>query len=174
MIVDDWIAWRPTGGLWRPFNLKKVASSGIEVNSKYRQKHARGYLEFGGMYAFNQATLLEGISADDPAVGYQLPYTPEHRALVFINLILGNYRFSINNNFTGERFGIDVVNERIEAFFLTDMTLGRNFKLGKQTLSIEGQVRNLFDTDYQNVNRYAMPGRNYLMSINFFINNTSK
>jgi iron complex outermembrane receptor protein len=171
MIVDDWIAWRPTGGLWRPFNLKKVESSGIEINGKYRHSLTSGFIEIGGFYAYNRAVLLEGISADDPAVGFQLPYTPQHRAIFFINIIHGNYRFSINNNYTGERKGIDVLSEHVDAFYLTDIALSKNFRIGRQLVSLEGQVLNLFDKEYQNVNRYAMPGRNYLMSINFFMNN---
>jgi len=38
MNIDDWIAWKPSGDLWRPFNLKKVASSGVEIQAKYQQQ----------------------------------------------------------------------------------------------------------------------------------------
>ena len=74
------------------------------------------------------------------------------------------------NSFTGERSGIDQ-NETIDGYVVTDIDLGRNFSFGKHQFSIEGKVLNVFNVDYQNVARYAMPGRNYLISINFFINN---
>ncbi|MDZ7604249.1 MAG: hypothetical protein U5K79_01395 [Cyclobacteriaceae bacterium] len=50
-----------------------------------------------------------------------------------------------------------------------DITAAKNISLGKNTLSLEAQVLNVLDADYQNVESYAMPGRNYLISINFFI-----
>ncbi|MDZ7604248.1 MAG: TonB-dependent receptor [Cyclobacteriaceae bacterium] len=95
-----------TGSIWRPFNLKEVQASGIEFTGKYKRELAGGSLGIGGMYAFNNSTLLEGISEDDPSVGYQLPYTPKHRAVVFADLMIKSYRFSMNNAFTGMRYGI--------------------------------------------------------------------
>ena len=171
MKIDDWIAWKPAGNVWRPFNLKQVESSGIEVTGKIKQDFHSLNVELGGMYAYNKAILLKGISESDPAVGYQLPYTPRHRAVAYANLMYKSYSLSVNNNYTAPRLGIDVINETVDGFLLTDIHLSKNIQLGRQMLSIEGQVLNVFDLEYQNVKRYAMPGRNYLISINFFINN---
>jgi iron complex outermembrane receptor protein len=174
MKVDDWIAWKPAGNVWRPFNLKKVEATGIEWNGKFKQSIGNVNFELGGLYAYNRSVLLEGISENDPAVGYQLPYTPKHRAVLYANLIYKTYRFSMNNNYTGSRYGIDVINEEIDDFFITDIGVSKNFSIGNQLLSLEGQVLNVFDAEYQNVKRYAMPGRNYLISVNFFINNEKR
>jgi outer membrane cobalamin receptor len=122
------------------------------------------------MYAYNRSILLEGISEDDPAVGNQLAYAPEHRAVLFANFMYKKYRLSITNSFTGERNGLDK-NEKLDGFAVTNIDLGRNISLGKHLFSIEGKVLNLLDIEYQNVARYAMPGRNYLISMKFFINN---
>ena len=90
-----------------------------------------------------------------------------------MNLMYDGFRLAINNTYTGTRYGIDVINEEVDAFMLTDLHLSKNIMLGRQLLTVEGQVRNLFDVTYQNVKRYAMPGRNYLLSINFFINKSN-
>jgi len=174
MIVDDWIAWKPAGNLWRPFNQKKVEATGIELNGNYTMSMHEWMLEIGGMYAYNRSILREGITDDDPAVGYQLPYTPRHRAILFANIIYKKYRFSINDNYTGQRYGIDVINEEVDHYLLTDIGLSKNFSIGKHQISVEGQLLNVFDVEYQNVNRYAMPGRNYVLSINFLINNNDE
>ncbi len=171
MNVDNWIAWKTAGVNWRPFNLKEVEASGIEVSAKYGFSLPKGRLEVGAMYAFNHTELLKGISENDPAVGYQLPYTPKHRAVFHSNLILNNYRFSINNSYTGVRYGMDVINDRLDGFLKTDLTMAKNFSIGKNTISVEAQVLNVFDVAYQNVEYYAMPGRNYLLSVNFLLNN---
>lgn len=170
MEIDDWIMWVPYGLNWKPENKKKVEASGIELNTKLKWEFPHSSMALGGMYAYNRSILLEGISGDDPAVGNQLAYTPEHRAVLIANLMYKKYRFSISNSFTGERNGLDK-NEKLDGFAVTNIDLGRNITLGKHLISIEGKVLNVFDIDYQNVARYAMPGRNYLISMKFFINN---
>lgn len=171
MLVDDWIAWKPEGTIWRPYNLKEVKSSGLEFQAKYSNRFGATSLEAGSMYAYNRAVLQKGISDNDPAVGHQLPYTPIHRAGLYANLIWKEYTVSVSNQFIGARLGIDVINETVEAFALTDVRVGRQFKIGRQLITAEGSVLNLFDADYQNINRYAMPGRNYLLSVQLFFNN---
>jgi vitamin B12 transporter len=170
MKVDDWIAWKPSGNLWRPYNLKEVEVAGIELNNKWKWRLNQGEFELGGMYAYNRSVLLQGISDSDQSVGYQLPYTPKHRFGLHAILLYKTYRFSINSYYTGKRNGIDVINEEIDDFLLTNITMSKNISIGKQVLSVEGQILNVMDVDYQNVNRYAMPGRNYLLSLNIFIN----
>ena len=170
MKIDDWIAWKPAGNLWRPYNLKEVEASGIELNGKLKWQINHGEIELGGMYAYNRSVLLKGVSENDPAVGYQLPYTPKHRFGLNANLLYKKYRFSIYNYYTGKRNGIDIINEEIDDFLITNLTISKNFSIRNHTISVEGQILNLLDVEYQNVNRYAMPGRNYLLSLNFLIN----
>lgn len=170
MKVDNWIVWKPSGNLWRPYNLKEVEVSGVELNTKWIWPLSTGEFELGGMYAYNRSVLSKGISDNDQSVGHQLPYTPVHRFGLHANLLLASYRFSITNYYTGQRNGIDVINEKIDDFLLTNISISKNISLGKHLLSVEGQILNVLDVEYQNVNRYAMPGRNYLLSVNFFIN----
>lgn len=171
MKIDDWIMWVPNGSVWMPENKKKVEGSGVELSAKINMDMNQWSFDLGGMYAFNNSVLLEGVSEDDPAVGYQLPYTPQHRAVLFASMNYKNYRLSINNTYTGKRNGIDVRSEKVDGYLVTDIGLSKRISLGKQLLTLEGKVLNLFDVEYQNVNQYAMPGRNYLISIIFFIKN---
>ena len=170
MKISDWIAWKPSGNLWRPYNLKEVKVSGVELSGKTNWIFNRTEIELSGMYAYNRSILLQGISENDPAIGSQLPYTPIHRFAISASLLMKSYRFSIHGNYTGMRTGIDIINEEIEEFFILNFTMSKNFSIGKQMLSVEGQVINIMDISYQNVHRYAMPGRNYLISVNFFFN----
>ena len=90
----------------------------------------------------------------------------EARVKVFDNL-LGQEAADIMDSAIG---GLRIATEKIDEFFLTDISLSRRFNFGNHIFSFEGQVRNVFDVEYQNVNRYAMPGRNYLLSINYIFN----
>jgi iron complex outermembrane receptor protein len=170
MIVDNWIAWQPAGGIWRPYNLKMVRASGIEFAGNFEFTQSWGTIQLNGQFAYNQSILLEGINEDDPSVNSQLPYTPCYRG-VFNGIVLyKSYRFGIVNYYVGERNGQDVLNETVDPYFLTNLNLSKNFPLGHHQISAELQVLNIFDLSYQNVNRYAMPGRNYLLSIRYNFN----
>ena len=59
MRVEDWIAWKPDGTIWRPYNLKEVESSGVETRVSYAHTFSKIDLEVGGMYAYNRAVLLK-------------------------------------------------------------------------------------------------------------------
>lgn len=170
MKIDDWIMWIPYGTNWKPVNKKKVEASGIEFNTKLKWEFSRSTLEIGGMYAYNKTILLQGVSEDDPNVGNQLAYTPKNRAVLYANYAHKKYQLSMVNSFTGERNGLDQ-SEKIDGYMTTDIDLGRSFDVGKHLFSIEGKILNVFDIEYQNVARYAMPGRNYLISMNFFLTN---
>jgi len=168
MKVDNWILWVPYDGTnWKPENKKKVEGSGVEVNAKTKWELTEGGVEIGGMFAFNETVQVEGVSETDPANGYQLAYTPKHRLNFFSKFNYKHYWVALNGNFTGERNGIDVRAERIHSYFLVDFNIGRRIQISQNNLSIEARVFNLFDVDYQNVNRYAMPGRNFLLSVIF-------
>jgi len=169
MIVDDWIAWKPAGTLWRPYNLKKVKANGVELKGKITWPISHGSFDLGGMYAYNRSILLQGVSENDPSVGYQLPYTPINRFGIYANVMYKKMFLGVNASYTGGRNGIDVINEEVPDFLLTDVTFSKNFSFRNQGFSIEGQVLNVFDVAYHNVNRYAMPGRNFLISLNFLI-----
>ena len=170
LVVDDWIAWKPAGGVWRPYNLKKVQGTGVESSVSWAQALSKGQFKVRGMYAYNSTILLRGISDDDPAVGYQLPYTPRHRFGADVQYMQKSFSMLISNSYTGRRNGNDVINEQLPGYLLTDISLSEKVNLGQHAMAFEGKILNVFDVAYQNVNHYAMPGINHQLSINFFIN----
>mgnify|MGYP006310108299 CR=1 FL=1 len=50
----------------------------------------------------------------------------------------------------------------MEAYFVSDLTYIRNLN-DKTSLSVE--IKNLFDRDYEVVDGYPMPGRNFMVNL---------
>ena len=71
-------------------------------------------------------------------------------------------RYSLNQN---------IVTNEIDGFAITDFSLFYNLDLGKkQTLRIQCQLKNAFNRSYSYIRSFVMPGRNYLISINYAFN----
>jgi outer membrane receptor protein involved in Fe transport len=71
-------------------------------------------------------------------------------------------RYSLNQN---------VEANVIDGFAITDFSLFYTLKLDKkQVLRIQGQVKNAFNRSYSYIRSFVMPGRNYLISINYAFN----
>ena len=54
-----------------------------------------------------------------------------------------------------------------EGFTLSNIHLNFNQKLGKYGLNAGFKVQNLWNTDYQTIQYYASPRRNFLLDIGF-------
>jgi iron complex outermembrane receptor protein len=186
MLIDNWIVWQPDHFLsdrdgdgipepvydWRPFNLKKVEGSGVELMLRYDLSVNGFKLGAHAQYAHNRAILKESNREDDPALGEQLPYTPAHRYTIGINASKKGYFANLINYYTGKRSGQDVIGDIYQGYTLVNLTFGKNYRIkGSHSISASFSVKNLFNTHYQNVNKRAMPGRNYLLSIKYFLTN---
>lgn len=186
MLIDNWITWQPDRFLsdrdgdgvtepvydWRPFNLKKVEGSGVELMLRYDLSVNGLDLGIHTQYALNRAILKESDREDDPSLGQQLPYTPAQRYTIGVNTAIKGYFANLINYYIGKRTGQDVINEVYPGYSLLNLTFGKNFHIkGPHALSGSFSINNLFDTRYQNVNKRAMPGRNYLLSIKYFLTN---
>ncbi len=186
MLIDNWIAWRPDHFLsdrdgdgipepvsdWRPFNLKTVEGAGAELMIRYDLSMEGFKLGAHAQYAYNRAVLKESDRTDDPSLGKQLPYTPAQRYTLGLDGSKKGYFVNIINYFTGKRTGQDVIGDIYPGYTLLNLTLGKNFHIkGPHMLSGSFSIKNLFNSQYQNVYRRAMPGRNYLISIKYFLTN---
>ena len=181
MLIDDWIAWQPTTFLsdrngdgfaeqvydWRPFNLKKVSARGLELSANYTTSFGNLDLNLRSQYALNKTTLLEGMTENDPSIGHQLPYTPLHRFSAFATLIKNNSSLNITGIYVGRRTGTDIINDQLDAYMAINGTISHQLHFKNQLIVISGSVKNIFNIKYQNIKSQAMPGTNYLVSVQY-------
>lgn len=157
--LQDMLRWVPsTGGVWRPENVDKVNTYGLESTLNWKKKIGGGQLEFSGTYAYT-------VSRED-GKGEQLIYVPLHKATA--SLAYGYKGFSAwyRHLFSGEVYTTSDNSATIKPYNVSGIGAEYNFKL-LSGLALGAQVNNIWNEEYQNVAIRPMPGRNYNMYLNF-------
>ena len=167
MKVKNWIEWR-NFGVWQAQNIKEVASKGIEFQSSTDFKMGETLLNFRLNYNFNPVEAVKDFS-ETGKVGQQLIYSPKHMGNTFAMFSYHNWMVYADGNYTGARFADDMGNE-LDAYFLTNCGLSRKLNYRKQLFSLSFSVYNIFNTSYENEKYYAMPGRNFRISLSTNLN----
>lgn len=166
--INDLIMWQPVDGnsfLWSPVNLKTVHARGAEagINLKY----LLGKWKFGlnTNYNYCRSTNEMAYDGDVTQVGKQLIYTPISTLNATFNTGWKTFYFSWNFVYTSRRYtGTD--NETyMPGYNLSNIFLGKNIPLKNFVISLQFEINNLFDLDYQSIANRPMPGRNYAVVI---------
>lgn len=172
--INNWIIWLPTPqGYWEPYNMKRVNTSGIELNMVISGKIYSFDYHFNGNYAFTRS-----INRDDPrnwadeSIGKQLPYIPEHSANFLANLSRSGYHLTWLWTYYSERF-TTTSNDKtskmdvLYPYLMNNLYLGKEIKMNRKKLDIELKIFNLFNEEYRTVLQHPMPRRNYSLLIRY-------
>ncbi len=161
--VDNWIQWTPSSqGIWSPQNINEVRTRGIELSSQvsYARNSIRASLKT--QYFFTQSVYIKTENASD--IGKQLPFTPKHNFLISGNFQYKNWSALLNYGLTGKRenFGESAP---APLYGLSNAMVSRSVAVRKLRLQLTLKCNNLFNTQYQTYGYYAMPGRNFSLSL---------
>ncbi|MBR5855850.1 MAG: TonB-dependent receptor plug domain-containing protein [Bacteroidales bacterium] len=162
--VYDWIRWLPTGEIWRPSNVPEVCSKGIECGLGIIKKWNGWKMFLDANYAFTDVTVEKSLLANDPSVGHQMAYQPKHTATVNLGANINRLTANITYNYAGERTSTDIY-DIMPAYSLLDFAINYKFPFLSKEWGITGEIKNIFNTDYQNVRFYAMPGTNFALAV---------
>ena len=171
MDIDNWIQWMPdSAGVWLPENKAKVHNKGIEFSFETSFKISKLKINTGLNYSLTNVILVEDYTIHNSLnIGKQLIYTPEHIGKIFLSLDYNKWMLLTSASYTGQRYNENY--ELLEDYFLLNTSLGKSFQLKKHTFSFNFRINNILNTTYQNQKLYAMPGRNYTISIKYLLNN---
>ena len=121
-------------------------------------------------YSLNKIILVKDYSNPTSlSIGKQLSYTPEHNGRIFLSVDYKKWILLTSASYTGERYNESY--EILEDYFLLNASIGKSFQLKKHTFRFNFRINNILNNAYQNQELYAMPGRNYTMSIKYLLNN---
>jgi vitamin B12 transporter len=158
MHTKDWILWQPINGIWRPDNVEKIWSRGIETQTKWA-------------YHFNEinieTTLQYQMTYSTDKNGNQILFTPLHSGAGGLNFNYKNYYIAYNQSFSGRRYMATDNLTWTNPFSLGNMTLGGVMTLWKLKGNYSLRINNIFNANYQPIRFYAMPRRNFMIQIGF-------
>jgi vitamin B12 transporter len=142
---------------WSMMNIGSVSIKGVDAAVQ------AGFKEWNGMnisarasYTFQQAL--------DVSHNTQLPYTPRHSGSVNISVGYKKYAFSYNGLFSGYRYrvGDQVPDNLVQGWATQDITLRYSWRSKRRAgYSLIAELNNVFNTSYEIIRYYPMPGRNF-------------
>jgi len=169
--IKNLILWIQIEGIWTPLNQKEVWTRGIETDLKLSRSISKLKLNFEFHYSFNPSTLEKTADNESSVIlKKQLIYTPKHqvKALFYLQHSLGN--LSIEQQYVSKRFTKADNTSWLEAYPLTNLIISKSIKKTNNDLGLSFRLNNLLNQKYQSMENYALPGRNYQISIHYNIN----
>lgn len=167
--VDNWIIWlpHPQQAFWQPQNFRLVRTGGIEqqINWQYgwRKWRLRAHADYAWVHATNRSTQ----ASEAQLFGKQLVYVPRHQFRSRLFAEHGPFLLAWNQNWTGLRFTASDNSASLPAYALNGLLAGYQLALGKQQLQLQAGIHNVFNSSYQAVAFFPMPGRHYHLNLSF-------
>ncbi|AXG75113.1 TonB-dependent receptor [Flavobacterium arcticum] len=156
--LRDMLRWIPVNNVWRPENVGKVNTYGVESVINWQKTIGSSRFTFNGTYAYT-------VSREDGSSN-QLIYVPFNKATASLAYSYKNISTYYRHLYNGKVFNTSDNNSQIDAYHVSTLGAEYHFKL-LQGLDVGVQIHNLWDKAYQNVATRPMPGRNYTMYLNF-------
>ncbi|MFK7981794.1 MAG: TonB-dependent receptor plug domain-containing protein [Saprospiraceae bacterium] len=159
--VANWILWQPETGVWRPSNLLKVWSRGIENILKWQTKINELTLDFSIQYDFTLSQNRAGTSANDASVGKQLIYVPKHKFNAQLKAIYKNWTFAFYHQYTGHVYTLVDNSDFLPAYHLDHLHVYRTFKTKQLTGNAFVKANNILGINYQVIAQFPLPQQNF-------------
>ncbi|WP_430809939.1 MULTISPECIES: TonB-dependent receptor domain-containing protein [unclassified Carboxylicivirga] len=160
---NESIAWKPSSnGLWMPINTNAIISQGFDVSASHRLQIGNHQVRNRIIYGYNDA-----YDNNSESAGYKetLGYRPKHTFKFISDFIASQwnvgamlYSRSQCNTWEGRE---------VEAYALVDVNTAYTIDRAVIDIGLMARVENIFDTSYQLVWAYPMPGRAYYLTVNF-------
>jgi len=166
--IYDMIIWTPVEGnssLWKPENVRQVNARGFEVGTNINWQIMGFDLGLKVNYTFCHSTNEKSLIPNTNIVGKQLIYVPVNNLNSTASVERWKFYFKYNFLFIGKRFTSSDNSYYMPAYSLSNIIFGKNIGLNNFILSLQVQINNLFNIDYQSVASRPMPGINYAFTL---------
>lgn len=166
--VKDKIVAYPKGQQfrWTMLNLGLVDIRGIDLNALLTVNPYKDlFLTLRGQYTFQRA-----IDITTPTDNYyrdQIPYIPRHSGSVVFNAAFRGWGLNYSWIYVGERYNQqeNIKYNYTQPWYTSDISVSKDFQLGKVSLRALLEINNLFSQDYDVIINYPMPKRNFRITL---------
>lgn len=165
--IDNWIIWLPDGSLWTPRNKRAVSVKGIEGKLEMAVSVGKVLLKLNGAYTWVSSTVKEGTSETDASVGKQLIYVPQQQVKANLSIHVKKLYLLYGHSYTGIRYTTSDNHSSLPAFQLSYASFGYAHQFKKHTVGLNFTIDNLFNQEYQTIAWRPMPGRSFLINLNY-------
>ena len=160
--LRDQIVWRPSlvdAGVqvWRPANLNRVVTHGLEASLQSRG--ALGPAGFDGGFTFTLTDARDRSDPDAASYDHRLRYVPRQQLKAHAGFGVGPLRLHASARFVGHRPLTTDGSQRLAPYRVLDAQLRYTHAWDKVTATLAVAIENLLDADYAVVRFYPMPPR---------------
>lgn len=163
LLVDNWVLWvtQENTGQPTPRNVREVWSRGAEFLGKLAFRAGEMDFILTGSCRYTRAEVVKSNRLPDAAVGHQLRYTPYWNGGATFAVTRKAWKILLGTRYMGTRN--ELANENpsgeVDAYLLTDLTLGYDFKFGSSGGTLSLAADNVLNTAYAHFRNQPMPGR---------------
>jgi iron complex outermembrane receptor protein len=169
-LIRDLILWTPgDNSFWSPENIQEVLSRGLELSSTSEIKVSKFAGKLHLAYSYTPSEFNKNETGSNSVKGNQLTYIPLHNAMADFRVSRGGFFIDWEQSLLGKRYVLKDNSMFLDGYSLGNLKAGCIFSLNNIKLSLQGEIRNLFDTDYQSIQYYAVPGRSFRITINVIL-----
>lgn len=166
--VKDKIVAYPKGQQfrWTMLNLGLVDIRGVDITGLLTlNPYKELYLTLRAQYTFQRA-----IDITNPADNYyrhQIPYIPRNSGAAVFNAQWRGWGLNYSWIYVGERYNQqeNIRYNYTQPWYTSDLSLSKDFKLGRVSLRALLEINNLLSQDYDVILNYPMPKRNYRLTL---------
>jgi len=161
--LDHQIVWQPSFlgpglQLWRPSNVGRVRTQGLEWTARGRWRVGNA-VRLNGQLAFTHVSATDRSAPAARSYGRQLPYRPRQRLKARAGASWRGLRLDVASRWVGPRYITADESQSLSPFHVTTARLQLQRSLGPVRVTGALGVRNLFDATYHVVRLYPMPPR---------------
>jgi iron complex outermembrane receptor protein len=166
--VSNWIQWLPMPeDIWMASNFKSVEMKQLEGVVSWKTNLRGGWLNLTSRAEWTSTTAM---NIGSPGV-FDMVYTPRLRSSASAQYTHKSWSLLFSDTFVSQRY-TDEGNTSFYAlpsFNLLNASLNKAWEFNKNKLSLQFEVQNITNVQYQWIRGYALPGRVYSIGIKFFI-----
>lgn len=176
-IVNDKIIAVPKGTgqyRWMMMNIGKVKIRGIDFTARLAFRLPHDIVLEGGLnYTYQKAQdyTNSADTLDGGTYKGQIAYIPWHSGSATVHAGWKNLDLNYSCIYVGERYhnSANILANHEQPWYTHDLSASYQFKMGKTLLKVTAEVNNIFNQQYDVIQNYPMPGRNYRLILKFDI-----
>lgn len=166
--VHDKIVAYPKGQQfrWTMLNLGLVDIRGVDISAAATATPRRDMdITLRLQYTWQRA--IDITNPEDNYYRDQIPYIPHHSGSAIANIAWRRWNLNYSFIYVGERYNQqeNIRYNYTQPWYTSDVSLTRDFTLGKVGLRATVEVNNLLSQDYDVIINYPMPKRNYRFTL---------
>lgn len=170
--ITDKIVWMPGSGIWwRPRNIQHVVSKGFELSLSGGKLTGNG-ISWRVAAQYVDARKMNEAFAGDRTAGKRLVYVPTATATLSVDVPLNEWlRANLRQQLVGSRHYTEDNDPRriLPTYALTDLALAGRLHLAGADSELKVELLNLFDTSYEVIANFPMPGRSLRLTLSTFL-----